>query len=155
MSPRGKDGCLIALRIGFAALFIWAAVPKLVEPATFARAVAAYRLLPETGIQGVAWVLPWLELLVGLSLLALPWLRRGAWLLATALMVCFAAIIASAAARGLDIGCGCFGGGDPVGFGDGLPRLAAAVAAGIGFAYDRPRPENGKKKPPFHEGREA
>lgn len=110
-----RSWCLMALRLGFAALFASAALPKLADPAAFARDLEAYRLLPPLGVYLTALSLPWLELLVAAVLLFLPRFRLGAWAISVVLLAVFVVALGSAASRGLDIHCGCFGGKEPVG----------------------------------------
>ncbi len=76
-------------------------------------AVRAYQLLPEGLVGIVAATLPYLELAVGLLLL-LGLATRLAAVLAAVVLVLFIAAVGSAAARGLSIDCGCFGGGGEV-----------------------------------------
>jgi uncharacterized membrane protein YphA (DoxX/SURF4 family) len=102
------DPRLVALlRIGMGALFIAAALPKLQDPAGFAKAVGHYHLLPETAGRVTALALPVLELLAGACLI-LGVLDAGASLVVLSLMIVFTAAVGSAVARGLDISCGCF-----------------------------------------------
>lgn len=88
-------------------IFIASALGKIADPAGFADSVAAYRLLPVQVVNVFALILPWVEALVGLSLLNGTPLGSAA-LLATILNVVFLAAVMSAMARGLDIDCGCF-----------------------------------------------
>ena len=76
-------------------------------------AVRAYQLLPESLVGTVAAILPWFELALGVLLLV-GLATRLAAILAGVVMVTFIAAVASAAARGLSIDCGCFGGGGEV-----------------------------------------
>ena len=76
-------------------------------------AVHAYQLVPESLVGAVAAVLPYLEIALGLLLL-IGLATRLAAVLAAVVMVVFVAAVASAAARGLSIDCGCFGGGGEV-----------------------------------------
>ena len=80
-------------------------------------AVRAYQLLPESMVDTVAAVLPYLELALGLLLLVGLATRLSA-VLAAVVLVLFIAAVASAAARGLSIDCGCFGGGGQVAAGE-------------------------------------
>ena len=73
-------------------------------------AVRAYQLVPESLVGAVAAVLPYLEIALGLLLL-IGLATRLAAVLAAVVMVIFVAAVTSAAARGLSIDCGCFGGG--------------------------------------------
>ena len=64
----------------------------------------------------MAIVVPWIEVVAGLCVLAGFWLRSGA-LIITAMTAVFFFVITSALARGLNIECGCFGtvGGKTIG----------------------------------------
>jgi uncharacterized membrane protein YphA (DoxX/SURF4 family) len=102
--------------IGFAArllvggVWIVAGLLKLPDPAASVRAVRAYELLPEAAVPLVGYALPIVELLVGLTLVVGLLVRIGA-ILSCILFVAFIVGISSAWARGLQIDCGCFGGG--------------------------------------------
>ena len=76
-------------------------------------AVRAYQLVPESMVGLVAAVMPYLELALGLLLLV-GLATRLAAVLSAVVLVIFIAAVASAAARGLSIDCGCFGGGGEV-----------------------------------------
>jgi uncharacterized membrane protein YphA (DoxX/SURF4 family) len=102
-----------AARALLGGVFVVAGALKLPDPAAAERAVRAYRLLPETLVGPVAFGLPVLEIAVGLALLAGVYVRTAA-LGAAVLLVVFVAAVASAWARGLQIDCGCFGGGGQV-----------------------------------------
>ncbi|MHB8077944.1 MAG: MauE/DoxX family redox-associated membrane protein [Candidatus Krumholzibacteriia bacterium] len=122
----------LACRLGAGATFLYASLDKIADPAGFARAVFHYRLLPLALLHPFALLLPWLEAVIGVALLA-GLLRRGAALLAAGLTVVFLGAIAAALARGLDISCGCFhtAGGHAVGVGllwRDLLLLAACLA---------------------------
>jgi putative oxidoreductase len=91
-----------------AAVFAIAALPKLLDPGAFANDLLNYRVLPESLVGIVALFMPALELAIAVALL-LPRLQRGAALLSTALMLCFAVAMAQARIRGIDLSCGCFG----------------------------------------------
>ncbi len=91
-------------------VWIVAGVLKLPDPAGSVRAVRAYELLPEAVVPTVGYLLPTLEVVVGV-LLVLGLLTRAAAVVSSLLFVGFVIGIASAWARGLQIDCGCFGGG--------------------------------------------
>ncbi len=101
-------------RLGLAAVFLYAAVPKLLDPVAFAKAIDNYRIVFPLIAKGyvylVAGFLPALEFVTALGLL---WNRtkRGAALLTTIQLVVFIILITQAVARGLNIDCGCFGSG--------------------------------------------
>ena len=102
-----------AARLLLGGVLVVAGALKLPDPAEAVRAVRAYRLLPEALVGPVAFGLPVLEVLVGLALLAGVFVRTAA--IATAvLMVVFLVGVSSAWVRGLQIDCGCFGGGGEV-----------------------------------------
>jgi len=98
---------LLILRLGLAAVFLAAALPKIATPDLFAVAVSNYKMLPPWGVNTLALVLPWLELLAGVCLALGIWRRAGALVMAV-LMVLFIVAYVSARSRGLDIACGCF-----------------------------------------------
>jgi uncharacterized membrane protein YphA (DoxX/SURF4 family) len=77
------------------------------------RAVRAYRLLPESLVAPIAFGLPMIEIAVGLALLVGAFVRAAA-IAAAVLLVVYVAAVGSAWARGLQIDCGCFGGGGQV-----------------------------------------
>jgi protein-disulfide isomerase/uncharacterized membrane protein YphA (DoxX/SURF4 family) len=105
-----------AARVLLAVVWAWAAVTKMGDPAASLRAVRAYDLLPEWLAKGVGYGLPFLE--IGLAILLIAGLAtRLAAMLSSALLVVFLAGIISAAVRGLQIECGCFGGGGQLGAG--------------------------------------
>lgn len=95
-------------RLAVAIVFIWASVYKIWDPAAFARSIYNYQILPGNLINATAILMPWLELLCGMALLAAPAMRRGAALWILGLLVVFTIAIASAMLRGIDISCGCF-----------------------------------------------
>jgi uncharacterized membrane protein YphA (DoxX/SURF4 family) len=94
-------------RLAMAGIFIYASIDKIAQPAAFAKDVYNYQILPDSLINLTALVLPWLELVLGLCLLAGIWLP-GAVLAVNGLLVVFLATLLFNMARGLDINCGCF-----------------------------------------------
>lgn len=91
-----------------AVVFVVAAVPKLIDPGSFANDLLNYRLLPENLVGLFALFVPALELAIAAALLW-PRYQRGAALLSLVLLVGFAAAMAQARIRGIDLSCGCFG----------------------------------------------
>ncbi|MGA3006540.1 MAG: MauE/DoxX family redox-associated membrane protein [Opitutaceae bacterium] len=96
------------LRLVVAGVFLLAGVLKALDPASFARDIDHYRLLPYFAAAPLALYLPWLEITCGLAVLAGP-ARRSALVIIFGLTVVFMVAVASAWMRGLDIRCGCFG----------------------------------------------
>jgi uncharacterized membrane protein YphA (DoxX/SURF4 family) len=95
------------LRVALGAVFIVASLDKIQDPEAFATNIANYRLLPYTWINGIAIVLPWLEVATGTLLVLGVWIRASTMILWGLLLV-FSVVISQALARGLDISCGCF-----------------------------------------------
>ena len=95
------------LRLVLGGIFLAACADKLLNPADFAKLLYSYQILPDYLINMVAIALPWLELLLGLSLLsgiAAP----GAVILANLLLGVFFGVLLFNLARGLNVNCGCF-----------------------------------------------
>ncbi len=101
-------GVLARLLLG--GVWLLAGALKLADPAVSVRAVRAYDLLPEAIVPTVGRGLPALEICVGL-LLVIGLVTRVAAVMSALLLVAFIIGISAAWARGLQIDCGCFGGG--------------------------------------------
>jgi putative oxidoreductase len=97
----------ILLRILLGGLFIYASLGKLFHPLDFARIVAGYQMIPEPLLALVAAILPFLEFIAGLLLLAGLW-TVPALLWIGLLLLVFIVGIVQAMVRGLNIDCGCF-----------------------------------------------
>jgi uncharacterized membrane protein YphA (DoxX/SURF4 family) len=95
------------LRVALGAVFIVASVDKIRNPEAFATSIANYRLLPYTVINGIAIVLPWLEIVTGTVLVLGIWIRAST-IIVWSLLFAFSVAISQALFRGLDISCGCF-----------------------------------------------
>jgi uncharacterized membrane protein YphA (DoxX/SURF4 family) len=91
-----------------AAIFIYAGVLKAFDPVQLAHDIDHYKILPWTIGVGLAFYLPWLEILCGLALI-FRFFYRGALSILTVLVVVFLVATIAAKVRGLDITCGCFG----------------------------------------------
>jgi uncharacterized membrane protein YphA (DoxX/SURF4 family) len=94
-------------RLGLAAVFLIAGGLKVGDLAASGRAVNAYDLISYDTAKIVGAVQPFLEIALGLLLLAGLAVRLSA-AIGAVLLVVFIAGIASAWARGLQIDCGCF-----------------------------------------------
>lgn len=97
----------VLLRMFVAGIFLFASYDKILHPADFASIIKDYRILPDILINPAAIILPWLELMLGVLLVAGKWLE-GSLFLVNALMLLFWTALAVSAFRGIDIGCGCF-----------------------------------------------
>lgn len=98
------------VRLALAAIWIWAAWSKLGSPREFVQAVRAYDATPEWLAKAIGYGLPVLELCLGI-LLVLGVAVRVAAAVSAVLFVVFLIGLVQAAARGLQLECGCFGGG--------------------------------------------
>lgn len=108
MSAPAAKPLLPLLRGLLGVLLLWAAVSKLANPTEFLGSIYAYNLpLPQALLKTTAIVLPWVELLCGLLLLAGFW-SQTALLIVTGLLVGFVIATGQAWVRGIDIACGCF-----------------------------------------------
>ncbi|MFP4446227.1 MAG: MauE/DoxX family redox-associated membrane protein [Desulfosudaceae bacterium] len=151
--PFEKIGFVLA-RVIMGAVFLYASYDKILHPGAFAEAVYNYQILPEAAVNAVALVLPWIELVVGLCLVAGVWLPGGT-LLAASLMAVFTAALVFNRIRGLDVHCGCFSTQTthgPAGVGTVLRDLGFLVLSVylllrvLIFSQDRARPAGA----PFH-----
>jgi putative oxidoreductase len=91
-----------------AALFIYAGVLKAWDPLGFANDIDNYKLLPWSVGVRLAFFLPWLEVVCGLTILARRYYHGSVSILILLVSVFIAASII-AKARGIDVTCGCFG----------------------------------------------
>jgi len=95
------------LRLILGVVLLAAAPHKILNPEAFALAVARYDILPVWAVSPLALVLPWLEVVLGCLLVTDVLMGPALWL-ANGLFTAFAAALALAMFRGLDVGCGCF-----------------------------------------------
>lgn len=115
-------------RLLLGAVFAAASLTKIGDPQETVRAVRAYQLVPEAAVHPLAYALPYVELAVALLLLLGLGVRYAAGIAAVMVAV-FIAAVASAAARGLKIDCGCFGGGGATDH----PQYTAEILRDTGF----------------------
>lgn len=97
----------IVIRVALGALFVSSAWPKIADPPAFAQMLSNYRLLPGALVNPVALVLPWLEMVAGICLVA-GIMRRGAALWIAAMLVVFIGALTINIARDVAVDCGCF-----------------------------------------------
>lgn len=91
--------------LGF--IFLAACYDKILHPQEFATVIYNYQLLPGELVNIAAIVLPWVELLLGLSLVMNLWIP-GAAVLGNLFLLLFFSVLLFNMARGLDVSCGCF-----------------------------------------------
>lgn len=111
-------------------VWIVAGALKITDPAASIAAVRAYELLPGSLVEPVGVALPAVELVVGLALVVGAF-TRGAALVSALLFLAFIIGIASVWARGIEIDCGCFGGGGPKG--DAASSYPWEIARDVGL----------------------
>lgn len=116
-----------AARLLLAVVWLAAGAAKVGDLAASGRAVHAYQLTPYEVSTAFGAALPFVELALGVLLLVGLGTRTVAAVSAGLLSV-FVAGVASAWARGLNIDCGCFGGGG---------ELAAGADPGYGLEIAR------------------
>jgi uncharacterized membrane protein YphA (DoxX/SURF4 family) len=105
-----KEWAGLAARLVVGGVWIYAGAIKLPDPDQSVAAVRAYELLPGETAVTVGQMLPVLEVVVG-AMLVVGVLVRGAAVASAILFVAFIVGIVSVWARGMEIDCGCFGGG--------------------------------------------
>lgn len=96
-----------AARIILGAIFLFACSDKLLHPQAFAEVIYNYQVLPDSLVNITAILLPWVELMLGLSLIINVWIP-GAAVLGNLLLMSFFSMLIFNLARGLDVSCGCF-----------------------------------------------
>ncbi|MBI4546784.1 MAG: DoxX family membrane protein [Ignavibacteriae bacterium] len=99
---------LLISRLVLGSVFIVASIDKIALPEAFAVNIVAYKLLPYGLTNLFALIVPWMELLCGVFLIAGVFLRSSSFMVSLLLSMFTIAMI-TALVRGLKIDCGCFG----------------------------------------------
>lgn len=120
----------LLVRLGLAAVWLVSGAIKVSDLNQTYIAVQAYDLLPAGAVSVVAAGLPFLELLLGVLLLAGLGTRVVA-IVSGVVLLAFIGGVAQSWARGLTIDCGCFGGGGQVSAGQ--TQYPQEIARDIGF----------------------
>ncbi len=97
----------LLFRLTLGVIFLYAGLVKGSDPQGFALSIYNYQILPGWMVTPAGILLPWVEVMVGASLL-LGFLAGGGSLMASGLLAVFAIALLFNLARGLDIACGCF-----------------------------------------------
>jgi putative oxidoreductase len=102
---------VLGLRVVLGGLMVLAGVLKLPDPTAFANEITNYRFLPLLA-PWMAATLPTIEIALGVALVMAPlaW-RRSAALATLAVMAVFTVALVQVVVRGINVDCGCFGGG--------------------------------------------
>ena len=133
----------IVLRLTLGGIFLYAAWIKLRDPwQLFAMAIDSYGILPLKYVELTAKVLPWIELALGLWLIAGKWLRIPS-LGVSLLLTLFFTLIVRAYIRGEEINCGCFGPGEAISWKtmlrDGSMLAGSYILTWLTFRRARPQ----------------
>ncbi len=97
----------LVLRLYLGGLFVYACMYKINYPSEFAETIASYRLVPYWAVSFMAVVLPWIELVSGILLIAGIRARSATVLIGFLLMLFTVAILVNLL-RDAPISCGCF-----------------------------------------------
>ena len=96
----------LIFRIVVGAIFLWASFDKILDPASFAKNISNYHVLP-FGLENIiAIFLPWLEFFIGTGMI-LGIMVDGSIIISSFLLLLFNILIAQAIMRGFNIECGC------------------------------------------------
>ncbi|WP_305789281.1 MauE/DoxX family redox-associated membrane protein [Symbioplanes lichenis] len=120
-----------AARVGLAVVWLVAGGLKIGDLAASGRAVNAYQIFPYDVAKVIGAAQPFLEIALGLLLLAGLAVRLVAGISAVVLVIFIAGIV-SAWVRGLSIDCGCFSSGGQLGAG-ATPVYGWDIARDAGF----------------------
>jgi putative oxidoreductase len=97
----------IRVQLALGAIFVAAALPKIVDPPSFAHMIFNYRLVPGPLVNLMALTMPWVELFCGLALILGIWTDTARAIIG-AMLAAFMIAISINLARGNAIDCGCF-----------------------------------------------
>lgn len=134
----------VALRLAVGGFFLYASLAKIADPKAFARIVYQWQIVGPVLGNLVAVILPWVEAVAAVLLIAGVWKRESSVLIALMLLV-FIGAAASVMARGIDVeNCGCTsvsgtGSGSSVGL-VLIARNLLLLASAIVIAFVGPRP---------------
>jgi putative oxidoreductase len=97
----------LAFRLYLGGIFIYASMYKISYTAEFTENIASYQIVPYWGVNLLAIIMPWTELICG-TLLVFGVRSKSAVLMISGMLVVFITAISLSLVRGIPIGCGCF-----------------------------------------------
>ena len=97
---------IICMRLILGTVFLWASFDKILDPASFAKNISNYHVVPFGLENTIAIILPWLEFFIGTGLI-LGIMIDGSVMISSFLLLLFNVLIAQAILRGFNIECGC------------------------------------------------
>jgi uncharacterized membrane protein YphA (DoxX/SURF4 family) len=97
----------LAFRLYLGGLFVYASAYKIQYPAEFSEVIASYQLVPHFLVNPFAVLLPWLELITGVLLIA-GIRSKSATVLIGLMLLMFTLALGFALLSDNSIGCGCF-----------------------------------------------
>jgi uncharacterized membrane protein YphA (DoxX/SURF4 family) len=125
---------VLVARIVLGVVFVYAAYVKLRDPwQLFAMSINSYDVLPLAMAETAAHVIPWVELALGLLVIAGIWLRITGAILSLVLLTFFTLMV-RAYAKGMQINCGCSGPGEAISW-KTLLRDGSMAAAAIAMTW--------------------
>jgi len=138
----GHAWLAVPMRWYLGVVFLAACWHKILHPGSFALDIATYDILPLGLVNPLAIILPWVELVAVLCLLAGARVRPAA-LLVCGMMVVFIVALLIALDKGLDMSCGCFASQgteeNPISWMTILRDLAWLAMAAYVLLFDRSR----------------
>ena len=122
----------VVARLVLGGVWLAAGFAKVGDPESSVRAVRAYQLVPDPLERAVGYSLPLLEICLGV-LLVIGLAQRLVAIATAVLLAVFIVGIATAWARGLQIECGCFGGGGAAAGSDVTAGYRSDIARDVGL----------------------
>jgi len=98
----------LCCRLLVAIIFILACFHKIIYPYDFAKVVSKYELMPDGAVNVFALALPWIELVLAITLVCSRRYREAATWGCAILLVMFIGAISIKLLQGAEIHCGCF-----------------------------------------------
>lgn len=102
-----NDYITMLSRLIVGVIFIYASAYKIIDPGSFAKSIWYYHMVPGNFINLIALILPWMELITGVCLIAGVF-YKGAVVIVNCVTIIFIIALSTAISRGIDIDCGCF-----------------------------------------------